>query len=192
MAQFQILIYRDEAGTQNHPGVNGTVETHCLNTDNKMVLKKTQEVLIHWNGLAWVEDAVYLAGVSIPALKIINQCATTFAYIRQTQVDFKSLAACCKTQACPDPVGVGWVIPEATIGVTFSKQFSIPGDGPYVAQLLTKPGWMNLVLNGNIFTLYGEPDIADDDFIIEIEVRNCGGEIENVPNFTVNPYVVNP
>ena len=102
MSIISIPIYRTEAGVHTNPAVNGLVSTNC--EDGLYTVNKTFfEVLIHWTGAAWVEDPVYVPAQSIPALKIVNQCDSTFAYVNYPLSNFRLAGQCCVDETPVEP-----------------------------------------------------------------------------------------
>jgi hypothetical protein len=91
MSTILVSIYKTEGGVQNNPAILYVYDTNCEGN----VKKSFAEVLIHWDGLAWVEDPVFVIGQSIVALKVTNPCDGMFAYLDYTYNDFRLSQLCC-------------------------------------------------------------------------------------------------
>jgi len=97
MSNVNVLFYRTEAGVHTNPAEVQYYQTSCLE-GVQQVNKQFREVLIHWEVDQWVEDAVYIPGQSVVALKITNQCDSTFAYAQVGYNDFRLYQVCCFNQ----------------------------------------------------------------------------------------------
>jgi hypothetical protein len=115
MSIFAITIYKTEAGVHTNPATNGFISTHCNDGFND-VPKKFMEVLLNWNAgtSQWDETLVFTPGTTIVALKIINWCDVTTAYINYGFNDFRLKGICCVNEQDPDDV----------FNDVFSTQFS--------------------------------------------------------------------
>lgn len=90
MSTLHVPFYRNEAGLNSLVPYVDYIETTC---DGEK--KRFAEVFIHWTGAAWVEDAVYVPGTSVVALKVTNQCEATFAYLNYPINNFRIAQICC-------------------------------------------------------------------------------------------------
>lgn len=102
MSNINVPIYKTEAGVHNNPATVDSYSTTCL--FGNILLKKTfSEVIIRYdNDLSqWVEDPVYVAGTSKVALRVFNECNSTFAYIHYGYHDFRIAQQCCNTGFAP-------------------------------------------------------------------------------------------
>lgn len=96
MSLLTLPIFKTEDGTQNHPAVNGSYNTHCDGGVEGPKAKVFEEVYIHWNGAAWARDNVFVPNQSIVALKVTNICDDTFAYVDYPYNDFRIDQLCCR------------------------------------------------------------------------------------------------
>lgn len=174
MSQSSALTLRDESSVNYHPGLVQSINTNCIDGLQSFV-KKFKEVFIHWNGAAWVEDAVYnpLATESQVVLRIDNQCTGHFAYIKMPINDYRLLGLCCIDCPLPYP---GIVLPDAVVGTPYNQQIHLIGAGPWQYSLVSKPAWMNAAFNATtgVITLTGTPTSGDlGDTTFEFAAASC-------------------
>jgi hypothetical protein len=188
MSQFIAPTFKDEAGNQFAVATPGNIITDCDGGIEGVLKKKFHEVFISWDGSQWNEDPVYVPGSSVVALKIINQCNDTFAYIRYGAENFRLKQICCVN--CPVPLTAG-ALPQATLAVAYNATLQIQGNGDYQLNVVAKPDWMTITLNpanGQI-TLSGTPIDPEDvgDVVVQLEAANCGDDIMIDPvEYTLN------
>ena len=104
MALITTTIFREEDGTMNVPGVEGSLNTHC---DNGTVQKKQfKEVFIYLDAgnVNWLESPVWnnaLNGIRV-ALRVDNVCDGSYSYIDYPFNDFRLAQLCCPGIVCPE------------------------------------------------------------------------------------------
>lgn len=74
-----------------------------------------------------------------------------------------------------EPVTIEDVTLEnATVGVPFIRSIALLGDLPFTFEIVTKPAWMSISLDGDQIILSGTPTEVVESAPIEITVLNCG------------------
>ena len=64
-------------------------------------------------------------------------------------------------------------IPNGSLAVPYSYTFYLAGDAPFTLNVISKPSWMTITLDGSLITLTGTPDASGTDIPVEFSVVNC-------------------
>lgn len=103
MSLIYTEILRSEAAEMfAFPGELHSFQTHC---DGQP--KRFKEVLVHFDGVNWVEDPAFVSGQSKVALRVDNDCDATFAYLNMMFNDFRLEQLCCGSQGLLTEDGEG-------------------------------------------------------------------------------------
>lgn len=164
MSEILIPIFRNEAGESFNPATNGLFNTHC-DDGIRLQPKKFKEVFVHWSVDHWVEDLVYISGTSIVALKVINECDDTFSYLNFGFNDFRLDQLCCQGPACPEITTIDLALNPFQFGVPFIQNGQLSGQPNWDLQVVTKPDWMTITLNGSVVEFRGTPDTLEEESV---------------------------
>lgn len=67
-------------------------------------------------------------------------------------------------------------LPNGSIGIPYESSKELTGDQPYVLNVVNKPDWMTIDIDGTSLNFYGTPDESADDLNVTLGITNECGE----------------